>query len=196
MSRLCVYSNYIIAHARDKNITTESTEVLTENTKQLQELTLTKNTEKSLKEEILRLREFGQVLNESYEQLKTKYQTKINEQAADKEIIQSLEDQIKRLTQLLSQTNIDNKNLKKELGNFDEVILMELKQKNNELIEENIILRKEKEGLEKLLTEKYQEKEIFENEKANTNKLIQQLNAKVKVLIITIIVFEIGVDKL
>jgi hypothetical protein len=160
---------------RDKNTTTESTEVMTKDTKQ--ELTLSKSTEKELREEVEKWKEFGQLMGESYEQLKKR----CAEEEKKNVSINSLEAQVKNLKELLYQSGIENRKLREMIEGNNSSVIAELKQQNNKLLEENIILRKEKEGLEKLLMAKYQEKDILESEKIVANKLIQQLNAKIKV---------------
>jgi len=163
---------------RDKNTTTESNEVITKDTKQ--ELNLSKSTtEKELKEEIEKWKEFSQLMSESYKQLKKKYA----EEEEKKVNINSFESQIKNLKDLLYQSGIENRRLREMLEGNNTSVIAELKQQNNKLVEENIILRKEKEELEKLLIVKYQEKDILESEKTVANKLIQQLNAKIKVIL-------------
>eukprot|EP00826_Nyctotherus_ovalis_P051494 TRINITY_DN6439_c0_g3_i3.p1 TRINITY_DN6439_c0_g3~~TRINITY_DN6439_c0_g3_i3.p1 ORF type:complete len:216 (-),score=36.13 TRINITY_DN6439_c0_g3_i3:519-1166(-) len=176
-----VIHSFTIANTRDKNTTTDSTEAIAENIKQAQDLVSFKSTEKELREEMRKWREFGQLINESYEQLKKKYIEQSAEEEKKKKMMAALEDEVKNLKELLRQSGVENRNLRETMEESSNSTIAELKRQNNKLREENIILRKEKEGLERLLTAKQQEQDILEDEKTVSNKLIQQLNDKIKV---------------
>ena len=60
------------------------------------------------------------------------------------------------------------------------------------MIEENKILQREKEEQSKIIIALTQEKDILENEKILNNRLVQQLNDKIKVLHLIMIEIEVG----
>lgn len=134
-----------------------------------------------MREEVKKWREFGQLINESYEQLKKKYIEQSAEEGRRKKFVAALEEEIKSLKELLRQSGVENRNLRETMEGSSNSVIAELRQQNNKLREENVILKKEKEGLEKLLNVKQQEQDILEDEKTISNKLIQQLNDKIKV---------------
>ena len=141
--------------------------------------------EKELRHEISKWREFGYLLTESYDQLKRKYNTDIVDAGKNKQITAALKEQINKLKALLKHSSNENRVLREQIesnetsGNF----ISELKNKYEEMVEEVRQMRKENGMLARNLANRSQEKEILENEKVLNNKLVQQLNEKIKVRI-------------
>ena len=117
--------------------------------------------------EITKWREFGYLLAESYDQLKRKYVEQTANNAKSYQITEALKEQINKLKALLNHSSAENRNLRDEV---------------EKLTEENSTLQNDKEMLEKQFSAKCQEKEVLDNEKSISNKLVQQLNEKIKKL--------------
>jgi len=117
--------------------------------------------------ELKKWKEFGHLLTESYDQLKKKYTEKTISEAKDHQIIEALKEQVTKLKALLNHSSVENRNLREEIENINLTV-------HN--------LKKEKETIEKCLSAKCQEIEILQNEKILNNKLVGQLNDKIKKL--------------
>ena len=133
--------------------------------------------------ELEKWKEFGYLLAESYDQLKKNCNKELAESARSKEIIKALKDQIGKLKDLLKHANKENEALRTELAS-EENIREEFIANRNKLeaaLEENKNIYKEKENLLKRVTAAEKEKEFLSNEKTLSEKLVQQLNDKIKV---------------
>jgi len=110
-------------------------------------------------------REFGHNLAESYDRLKQKYTQQTEAESMNAKIINTLKEQLSKLTILLGNSKEENKQLKENI--------IELTKKNEELEEKLVI--------------KCEERSILENERELNTKLIKQLNNKIKVLVLFIL---------
>jgi uncharacterized membrane-anchored protein YjiN (DUF445 family) len=140
--------------------------------------------EKSLKGEVAKWKEFGHLLAESYDRLKKKYAKQVEAEKKGKQITEALKDQVNKLKALLNHCNAENKDLKQMLENsspYSNLSYIDLEKRVSELMEENETLRKDKQNADRLVVALTQEKDILENEKTLNNKLVQQLNDKIKV---------------
>jgi len=144
---------------------------------------ITKMSEKELRQDLAKWREFGHLMAESYDQLKKKHAAIASDSNKNKQIVEALKEQINKLKALLKHSSNENRLLREELENRENVDfnIKEMKAKIEELTEENRIVKKDRDATVKNLAGRNQEKEILENEKALNNKLVQQLNEKIKV---------------
>lgn len=138
--------------------------------------------EQMLKTEVAKWKEFGHLLAESYDKLKKKHVKQVEAEKKGRLITEALKDQVNKLKALLNHCTAENKDLKRMLESFQtDFHSPELERRFSELKSENDLLRREKENLSRLVAALTQEKDILENEKVLNNKLVQQLNDKIKV---------------
>eukprot|EP00826_Nyctotherus_ovalis_P056432 TRINITY_DN7612_c0_g1_i1.p1 TRINITY_DN7612_c0_g1~~TRINITY_DN7612_c0_g1_i1.p1 ORF type:complete len:263 (+),score=63.54 TRINITY_DN7612_c0_g1_i1:182-970(+) len=127
------------------------------------------------KAETAKWKEFGHNLAESYDKLRQKYAQQAEAEIRNAQIANALKEQVMKLKALLSHSNAENKQLKEKLESYCDTNtnIAGLIKENNELAEENKRLKKDK--------------ELLENEKELSNKVIKQLNDKIKVSILSML---------
>eukprot|EP01022_Parablepharisma_sp_SALTPOND_P004480 TRINITY_DN120372_c1_g1_i1.p1 TRINITY_DN120372_c1_g1~~TRINITY_DN120372_c1_g1_i1.p1 ORF type:complete len:684 (-),score=40.78 TRINITY_DN120372_c1_g1_i1:1858-3909(-) len=138
--------------------------------------------EHSMRKELEKWKEFGYLLAESYDQLKKNFNKEIAESSKNKQIIKALKEQVTKLKDLLKHTQGENESLRNELSNEESIRehFITIKGRLEAAIEENRALRKENEKLIRQINAGEREKEIWQNEKLLNEKLVQQLNDKIK----------------
>ncbi len=140
--------------------------------------------DKELRQESAKWREFGYLLTESYDQLKQRHAAAVAETQRSQQIVFALKEQVEKLKALLKHSSTENRCLREKLDSIEKGEITdcgEMKQKYERAVEETRMMKKERDALAKSLAGKQQENEILENEKLLNNKLVQQLNDKIKV---------------
>lgn len=134
--------------------------------------------------ELEKWRQFGYLLAESYDQLKKNYNQQLTESGKFKQIIKALKDQVGKLKALLTHKTSENENLLSELANEENIRedYIRLKNEFENLQKENIELKKGNHQLMTQISASEKQIEILGNEKLLNEKLVQQLNEKIKVI--------------
>ena len=135
---------------------------------------------KTMRQDLEKWRQFGYLLAESYDELKTQQKKLVEEKERDRKIIAALKEQVNKIKQLLHHSNQENENLREELATEHSIReqFISTKEKYQALKEENSQLKK-------YTTASDEEKKMLINEKEMTSKIVQQLNSKIKVIQLT-----------
>ena len=141
------------------------------------------NEEYMARKELDKWKEFGYLLAESYDQLKKNFANEVSEKSKQIQIISALKEQVSKLKDLLKHSQSECELLRNELATEESIReqFVELKSKLENAMDENMVLITENEKLVKQINASEKEKEIMHNEKLLNEKLVQQLNDKVKV---------------
>jgi len=142
-----------------------------------------KNEIEMLKKEVEKWKEFGYLLAESYDQLKKNFAKESNENSKNKKIVIALKEQVSKLKDLLKHVQNEKEKIEQELSNEETIREQFIMNKNKfvDINSENARLKQESEKLAKKLNALEKENEILYNEKSLNEKMVTQLNEKIKV---------------
>ena len=144
-----------------------------------------------LRADILKWRQFGYLLAESFDKVKQEQKVLLGERNKDLKIIGELQQENIRVKKLMTNSNAENEKLRDELGSEQKTRenILEMKETIETQTSNISQLRGEKEKYEKLMSGMRVEKESLVSEKEITSKMITQLNMKIKVRVYIYIIY-------